>query len=329
VGDIDVHFFPVDSDRDIESFLRVQNLISRRASYSEDDEQTWLKNSVNSRALCEHLEIHGDRYDRIIAGPYLFGLTYHVSLLHPGKTMLVPCLHDEAFAYTRAFKAMFRNVRGHLFNTAPERDLAIRLYGLAAPACHVVGMGIDPFECDANAVAARHGLRVPYILYSGRREPLKGTPLLIAYFATYRARTGRDVRLVLTGSGEVEVPREVQPYVLDLGFVPERAKHDAMAGAVCFCHPSVNESLSIVLLESWLAGRPALVHARSAVMQDQCRRSGAGLWFQTYPEFEEELTLLLGDAGLSRAMGAAGRSFVRREYAWEAITARLFDALAG
>ena len=40
-----------------------------------------------------------------------------------------------------------------------------------------------------------------------------------------------------------------------------------MAGALAFCHPSVNESFGIVLLESWLARTPALVHAGSDVLQ--------------------------------------------------------------
>jgi glycosyltransferase involved in cell wall biosynthesis len=96
---------------------------------------------------------------------------------------------------------------------------------------------------------------------------------------------------------------------------------------VAFCHPSVNESLGIVLLESWMARTPALVHAGSLVLRDQCRRSHAGLWFQTYPEFEEELLLLLDNTRLRHEMGEAGRRFVCEAYAWPAVEERLFAAL--
>ena len=100
-----------------------------------------------------------------------------------------------------------------------------------------------------------------------------------------------------------------------------------MAGAAVFCHPSINESLSIVLLESWLAGTPALVHARSPVLQWQCRQSGGGLWFRTYPEFEEELALLIDQPELRKTLGQAGKAYVQSAYAWPAVAQRLFAAL--
>ena len=201
-------------------------------------------------------------------GPYLFGLIYFASRIHPEKTLLVPCLHDEPFAYLGVMKKMFEAVRGFMFNTEPEHELARRLFGICRPrSVRVVGMGIDPFEADPNAFAARHGLTPPYVIYSGRREDGKGTPLLCDYMQAFRERTGQDIKLVFTGSGPIEAPPELLPHILDLGFVGEQEKHEAMAGALAFVHPSTFESLGIVLLESLLAGTPALVHARSEVLQ--------------------------------------------------------------
>jgi glycosyltransferase involved in cell wall biosynthesis len=214
-----------------------------------------------------------------------------------------------------------------MFNSEPERDLARRLYGIPEARCTVVGMGLDPFEADADAFAARQGLRAPYLFYAGRREPLKGTPLLLDYVHAFRERTGKDLELVFAGSGPLEPPPGPDPHVHDIGFVQEQEKHEAMAGALAFCHPSVNESFGIVVLESWLARTPALVHAGSEVLQWQCRRSGGGLWFRTYPEFEEELLLLLNDEALRGRMGASGRRFVLEEYAWPRVEERFFDAL--
>jgi glycosyltransferase involved in cell wall biosynthesis len=114
---------------------------------------------------------------------------------------------------------------------------------------------------------------------------------------------------------------------MDLGFVSEQDKHDAMAGALAFCHPSVNESLSIVILESWLAGTPVLVHAGSEVMRNQCLRSNGGLWFRNYPEFEEALMLLIAQPDTRRALAANGKRFVESEYAWPAVESRLQAAL--
>ena len=90
---VTVHFFPVNEDRDVSTFLEVQGRMDKGVRVSEADEVAWIANSVNSRALLEHLEREGAGYDRIIAGPYLFGVTYAVATRYPEKTLLVPCLH--------------------------------------------------------------------------------------------------------------------------------------------------------------------------------------------------------------------------------------------
>ncbi len=323
---LDVHFFPVD-EREVSAFLRVQQSISRRGEVSRTDEEIWIRNSVNSTALCNHLREQGEDYDRIVLGPYLFGLVFFAAQIHPTKTLLVPCLHDEPFAWLSIMKDLFGAVDGFLFNTQPEQDLARRLFALPSAKGTVVGMGLDPFTADPSAFAARKKLTAPYVLYSGRREPLKGTPLMCDYVETFRERTGRDVKLVFTGSGPIEAPPALQPHLLDLGFVSEQEKHEAMAGATAFIHPSVNESLGIVLLEAWLARTPALVNANGEVLRWQCRQSNGGLWFANYPEFEEELALLLDQPGLRSALGAAGHDYVRREYSWTAVEQRFLNAL--
>ncbi len=319
--------FPVDADRDVGEFLRVQDKICRRQPVSESEEQTWLRNSVNSRTLCEHLERESSHYDRIVMGPYLFGLIYHAAMVNPERTLLVPCLHDEPFAYLRTMRRLFGNVHGILFNTPPERELALSLYDVEPDKTSVVGMGIDAFETDPARFATQQSIREPYIIYCGRREPLKGTPLLVDYLHAFRNRTGRDIKLVFTGSGHVDIPCDLAPHVIDAGFVSEQEKHDAMAGAVAFCHPSVNESLSIVLLEAWLAGTPCLVRASSPVLKYQCERSNGGLWFRNYPDFEESLLLLLDQPDIAARLAAQGQHYVKREYAWEAVEKRLFRAL--
>lgn len=325
VGNLEVIFFPVDQSRDEQTFLRLQTAISRGSPLSEDDERLWMANSVHSSALYEHLKTH--EYDRIIVGPYLFGLTYAVAHIVPERTLLVPCLHDEPFAYLKIMHDLFKSAAGYLFNSVPEQELANRIFKLPANKCSVVGMGLDPYEADPHAFAARHNIKNPYILYSGRREVLKGTPLLIDYWRMFRMRTRKDIDLVLTGSGPVEPPADMKNYVHDVGVVSEAEKKEAMAGATVFCHPSVNESFGIVLLEAWLAGVPALVHAGSAVLRYQCRLAGGGLWFSSYPEFEEEMLLLLQDETLRRQLGSAGKAYVRRMYSWARVEQLLLNAL--
>ena len=126
VGSLTVRYFPVDTNRDVAAFLRVQDRIGHLAEISRDEELAWHRHNVNSPALCDFLRAEGRNYHRIIMGPYLFGLVFFASQAHPEKTLLLPCLHDESFAYLHTIRDMFRSVAGWIFNSVPERDLAVR-----------------------------------------------------------------------------------------------------------------------------------------------------------------------------------------------------------
>lgn len=322
-----IHYFPVNTDRNLDRFLTLQAKIDRRQPLARADEEEWAAHSVRSHALNQWLTQHASEFDAILVGPYLFGITFDVTRIAPERTWLIPCLHDEPFAELTIVADMFRRVKGRLFNAEPERDLARRLYHLTGTPDPVVGMGMDPFDADPGAFARTHNLTHPYILYCGRREGGKNTPLLLHYLDAYRERNQTPFHLVLTGSGEYEAPEALKPHILDLGFVSETEKHNAMAGAALFFHPSTNESFGIVLFEAWLAGTPALVHAKSNVLQWQCQQANAGLWFQYYPECEAMLDLLLHNPALARRLGQNGRQHVLSTYTWPAVGQRLFAAI--
>ncbi|MDY0150605.1 MAG: glycosyltransferase family 4 protein [Kiritimatiellia bacterium] len=326
IDGMEVHFFPVD-ERDAAEFLRLQQAIDRGRAITPDEELCWLRNGVSSSALMKHLAQHASDYRAIVTGPYLFGLAWFAAMAHPARTLVVPCLHDEPFARLACMRRLFTETAGCLFNSQAEHELAIELFGIPDANARIVGMGLDPFEVDPAAFAKRHGLSSPYVLYAGRREPLKGTPLLCDYMASFRERTGRDVSLVFTGSGVIEAPASLWPHILDAGFVSEQEKHEAMAGAVAFIHPSVNESFGIVLLEAFLAGTPGLVHAQSRVLVSQCRAANAGLWFRHYPDFEAQLLFLLDHPEARATLGQRGRDFVARNYAWPVIEQKFIRAL--
>jgi hypothetical protein len=319
--------YKVDEDRDLDTFLRIQEAISSGRPVTPEEEELWRDHNVNSRDLEKHLRQHGQAYDAIVIGPYLLGLTLRCAAIHPARTFLVPCLHDEAFAYLGIMRGMFHQVHGLLFNAGPEQALAERLYGLPAGKGQVIGMGLESFAADKTAFARQYELSAPYLMYCGRREGLKGTPMPFAYVETFLERTGRPPKLVYAGSGADDPSAELRPHCIDLGFATEDEKHLAMAGARCFIHPSVNESLGIVLLESWLAGTPALVNGMGEVLTDHCRRSNGGLWFRNYPEFEEMLLRLLDDDALHAGLAENGRRYVLAEYSWEAINRKLTTAL--
>ena len=85
------------------------------------------------------------------------------------------------------------------------------------------------------------------------------------------------------------------------------------------------ESLSLVLMEAWLEGTPAVVARESEVMPTTCADSGGGLTFASYEEYRDAVDRLLDDPAEARAMGARGREYVLDVYGWPAVSARFAD----
>jgi glycosyltransferase involved in cell wall biosynthesis len=328
VNGVTVRRFPVNPGRMSREFLGIQGRIGRGHRVTREDEETWITGSVVSDDLNEYLAAHRDDYDAFIFVPYLFGVTWTGSQIAPEKSLLIPCLHDEPFAYLSLYRDMFRRFRGFLFNSRPEMSLATRLYDIPRERSFLVSMGFEEGEVgDPGRFRRERGLRDPFLLYAGRREGGKNTPLLIEYFRTWRRRNKRPLQLVLIGSGETGLGPGDRGEIHDFGFVSPQEKIDAMAASLAFCQPSVNESFSIVLMEAWLAGRPALVHGGCAVTRDHVEQAGGGLWFEDYFTFEECVNRFLDHPDEGETMAAGGRAYVRKNYSWDVVLDRFEKAL--
>jgi glycosyltransferase involved in cell wall biosynthesis len=125
----------------------------------------------------------------------------------------------------------------------------------------------------------------------------------------------------------MELPPELGEIVKDMGDVSVRERQDAYAAADLFIHPSVHESFSIVLMEAWLQGTPALVHADCAVTRQAAEASGGGLTFGNFGEFAAALDTLLPNAALRAEMGQRGRAFVLATCDWADVARRTVEAI--
>ncbi|MEI6633671.1 MAG: glycosyltransferase family 4 protein [Chlamydiota bacterium] len=330
IRDVTVHRFPVDPRDAADDFASIQERISRGTAVAPEEEERWIRGSVHSAPLYDFIRENRDRFGCFIFLPYLFGTTWAGSAVAPEKSLLIPCLHDEPYARLGIFRGMFARVRGILFNSRPERELAARLFGTEDASAAVAGMGFEARpRYRPERFRRKFGLKTHFLLYAGRREQGKNTPLLIEYVRTFRkGNPAHPLSLVLLGTGEVRIPPECAGDILDIGYIDEDLKHDGYAASLALCQPSVNESLSIVLMEAWLAGAPGLVNGRCAVTSDHCTRANGGLAFRDYYEFEESLLYLLGHAGLRERLAAGGRRYVEREYSWNAVMKRYDAAFA-
>lgn len=298
--------------------LHARLLANGRLDYLEELE--FMSTSVWSADLQRFLETDGERYDWIVFSPYLFGTTYWGVQAWPEKSLLVPCLHDEPYAYMRCIREMVESCAGCLFNTPAEERLARRIFDVRSGG--VVGLGFDPPTEPADpAFASRHGLG-RYVVYAGRLEQAKRVDVAVDYVCRYARERAPDLRLVLIGSGSYEPPADARE-VIRLGFLEEPEKRAALAGAVALVHPSELESLAIVLMEAWLEGTPALVAEGSEVMREHVEISGGGIVFADYLTFVDGMDRLAGQPTLARRFGAAGRDYVVSTASWVAVKARL------
>lgn len=317
--------------RDTRLFDRINYKLMHNQKVSPQEEVLFINEMINSDNLCRYIAENKPKYDYFIFIPYMFGTTYFGSKACPEKSILIPCLHDESYAYMNVYKEMFKSVKGIIFHSEPEMRLAEKICNLNGKKLVVLGEGIDTdIECNGKRLREKYGIEDEFILYAGRREIGKNLPLLIDYFCRFKEKNDTRIKLILIGSGKVNVPRNHKKDIFDLGFVPQQDKYDAYDASMVLCQPSINESFSIVIMESWLCGTPVLVHANCEVTKEHCIRSNGGLYFSNYDEFEECVNFYHNNPEKARVMGENGRRYVVSNYSWEKIIEKyrnLFSSL--
>ena len=260
--------------------------------------------------------------DLVAFYPYLYWPTVHGVPALGRRAVMHPAAHDEAPIRLPIFEGVFAGARGLVFQTEGERRLASRLFpSVAATPQILLGLGAEPGPGKTEAARADLGLgERPYLLCLGRVDEGKGTTLLARYFAAYKQRHPGPLALVLAGPVVSRPPPH--PDVVVAGPVDEATKWGALRGATAFVSPSPMEAFSLVVLEAWLAGRPVLVNAACPATTEHVQRSGGGLWFGGYGQFEVAVERLTGDATLADRLAAAGRTYAERTFAWPGLIDR-------
>jgi glycosyltransferase involved in cell wall biosynthesis len=330
VSGVKVLRFPVERQRDLHRFRDISDLVFDDRATPHELEQWFRENGPYAPALLTFLEQSGHDFDLVLFWAFRYFNSYFGVRLVADRAVLLPTAEDDPLIRIDSLDRFFSFPRGYLFLT-PEEEALIGDRVPAATPRRVIGCGIDAAGVtDAGKVAA-FGLRAPFVLYLGRIDPNKGCDTLLRHFRRYvdggdSSGPAAEVQLVLAGPANMPIPEH--PRIRALGYVDDQVRNALLAEARLLVMPSPYESLSMVLLEAWNQGTPALVNARCAVLKGQVRRADGGLYYQNAMEFAGALDHLLENRDDADRLGAQGKAYVEREYRWPTVMGRIESLLA-
>jgi glycosyltransferase involved in cell wall biosynthesis len=327
---VPVHRFAVDSPRTAD--MGARTLALRYQQHTLFDEFEWVRDQgPYSSELLKFIHESRDRYDFFIFVTYLYATAFFGLPLVSDKAILVPTAHEEWYIELPAYRSLFHMPELIVYLTQPEMFHVHRVTGNEDVPGVIVGVGINtPDIVSAARFREKYGLEGEFLIYIGRIDEAKNVPELLDFFARFQEDYGRDMSLVLLGKAHFPLPD--QPDIIQLGFVSEQDKFDALQAATLLVVPSKYESLSMVVLEAWKMETPVLVNGRCAVLKHQCRQSNGGLYYHTYDEFALTLQTLLENPAMRQEMGRQGSKFVSNTYDWDIIIAKykaIFETLSG
>ena len=323
-GSLHVRRFRVARERSLHRFHDISAVVFSGGASTSDQEQWFRENGPESPELLEFLERHGRDFDRILFWSFRYYQSFFGLPLVADRAVLVPTAEEDPVIRLGILDSYFARPRAYLFLTPEEETLVSLQCSTPLPSSAVIGVGLDAARAAAADTLPAPGITSPYLLYLGRVDPNKGCGTLLRFFAKRRLD---GVPLVLAGPANMPVPDD--PLVKKLGFVDPAARERLITHARALIVPSPYESLSMVLLEAWNHGIPALVNGRCRVLKGQALRANGALYYHNYDEFARGLELLLGQPELARDLGAQGLRYVEREYRWPTVMAKIEGVLRG
>jgi glycosyltransferase involved in cell wall biosynthesis len=325
VGALRVLRFPVARQRQMHRFMDLSDLVFADRASPLEQEQWFRENGPDAPDLLAHLRRHGAEFDRVLFWSYRYCDAYFGLPLVADRAVLVPTAEEDPLIRVDVLDGFFRLPKGFLFLTPEEETLVAARVPAGTPS-EVIGCGLDPAAAGADrSLADGLGLDDPFVLYLGRIDPNKGCQTLIRHFLRY-AELGRRVTLVMAGPASMPIP--AHPLIRPLGFVEDAVREALLTRARALVMPSPFESLSMVLLEAWNHGLPALVNARCKVLRGQVARADGGLYYANATEFTAALDYLLDHPDAARTLGRQGLAYVDREYRWPVVLEKIERLLA-
>jgi glycosyltransferase involved in cell wall biosynthesis len=320
-----------------EAWVRSLVALAERRDRSDDDLFVEVR-GPRSQALRRWLEDHVASYDVVLAQGVPFStppLVVDVATRQDVPVVVLPHFHTEdRYYHWRRYYDAFRRARRTIAASREQQRLFFDAIGAASVA--LPGGGVDVAEYDARDLPARqaafralHRSSTPFVLVLGRQARSKNTHVVVEAVAAVNAG-GHRVDLVLIGPDE-DAAAVTAPHAWSYGPQPRDVVLGALSLSLCLATMSDSESFGIVLLESWLSGRPVVAEGRCLAFADLVTPGENGVLASTAADVARAIETYLDDPALAARHGERGRQVAER-YSWarlaEGIERVLLEAAA-
>ena len=232
----------------------------------------------------------------------------------------------------KMFGWLFQNQvlrRANMFHATSEKEYEeIRTVGYKQPVAIVpIGMDLPKVDINAEAQRRREAESLRKILFFGRLHKVKGVDRLLLAWEKV-AKDGWE--LVIAGPdrgmlGELKgiVAERKLPRVSFVGEINGPAKYEFLAGGDIYVLPSDTENFGVTVTEALVSGTPVI--ASQGTPWQGLERERCGRWVPIGVEpLAAALKEMMAMSDEERAaMGARGREWIRRDFSWKGIGAKM------
>ena len=274
----------------------------------------WMLTTVYPAWAFRHIRLRGGRCDaKFVISPHG---AFAAWALRKGW------LKKKVFGYLLQNNVLRKADMFHA--TSVKEYEEIRAVGYRQPVA-IVPFGMD--MPDVKSHVKEDGERIRKILFFGRLHKVKGIDRLIRAWGEV-AREGWELVIAGPDCGMLEELKEIVaerklPRVSFMGEINGHAKYEFLAGGDIYVLPSDTENFGVTVTEALVSGTPVI--ASQGTPWQGLERERCGKWV---PIGVEPLAVALKEMMAMSdeeraAMGARGREWIRRDFSWKGIGAKM------